>query len=117
MIEVREREVTAIAVVERFGVAEPKDGSYENVASKEGENHRWDYQAGAWQKNHGLRIDHFLLSPQAADRLQSCEIDPEPNGESDEGLSRGRQCVAATPLSPWPGGSRVVRKAGRRTPV
>ncbi|MGH6866075.1 MAG: exodeoxyribonuclease III [Methyloceanibacter sp.] len=35
----------------------------------------WDYQAGAWQKNHGLRIDHLLLSPQAADRLQSCEID------------------------------------------
>ena len=40
----------------------------------------WDYQAGAWQKNHGLRIDHFLLSPQAADRLQSCEIDAEPRG-------------------------------------
>ena len=38
----------------------------------------WDYQAGAWQKNHGLRIDHFLLSPQAADRLLSCEIDSEP---------------------------------------
>ena len=29
----------------------------------------WDYQAGAWQKNHGLRIDHLLLSPQASDRL------------------------------------------------
>ena len=35
----------------------------------------WDYQAGAWQKNNGIRIDHLLLSPQAADRLQSCEID------------------------------------------
>jgi exodeoxyribonuclease-3 len=31
----------------------------------------WDYQAGAWQKDHGIRIDHILLSPQAADRLQS----------------------------------------------
>jgi len=29
----------------------------------------WDYQAGAWQRNHGIRIDHCLLSPQAADRL------------------------------------------------
>jgi exodeoxyribonuclease III len=36
----------------------------------------WDYQAGAWQKNRGLRIDHLLLSPQAADRLVRCEIDP-----------------------------------------
>jgi len=35
----------------------------------------WDYQAGAWQKNQGLRIDHLLLSPQAADRLKSVEID------------------------------------------
>jgi exodeoxyribonuclease III len=34
----------------------------------------WDYQAGAWQKDHGIRIDHLLLSPQAADRLQSVEI-------------------------------------------
>jgi len=40
----------------------------------------WDYQAGAWQKNQGLRIDHLLLSPQAADRLVSCEIDPSPRG-------------------------------------
>lgn len=40
----------------------------------------WDYQAGAWQKNHGLRIDHFLLSPQAADRLETCDIDSEPRG-------------------------------------
>ncbi|HEU4475268.1 MAG TPA: exodeoxyribonuclease III [Methyloceanibacter sp.] len=38
----------------------------------------WDYQAGAFQKNQGLRIDHLLLSPQAADRLQACEIDPAP---------------------------------------
>jgi exodeoxyribonuclease-3 len=35
----------------------------------------WDYQAGAWQRNNGLRIDHLLLSPQAADRLQSVAID------------------------------------------
>ena len=35
----------------------------------------WDYQAGAWQKDLGLRIDHCLLSPQAADRLASVTID------------------------------------------
>ena len=34
----------------------------------------WDYQAGAWPKNHGLRIDHLLLSPRAADRLSRVEI-------------------------------------------
>jgi exodeoxyribonuclease-3 len=35
----------------------------------------WDYQAGAWQKNDGIRIDHLLLSPQAADRLVSVGVD------------------------------------------
>lgn len=35
----------------------------------------WDYQAGAWPKNHGIRIDHFLLSPELADRLINCTID------------------------------------------
>jgi exodeoxyribonuclease-3 len=35
----------------------------------------WDYQAGAWQKNQGLRIDHLLLSPQASDRLANVGID------------------------------------------
>ncbi|HEY0291457.1 MAG TPA: exodeoxyribonuclease III [Hansschlegelia sp.] len=35
----------------------------------------WDYQAGAWQKDNGIRIDHLLLSPQAADRLLGVRID------------------------------------------
>jgi exodeoxyribonuclease-3 len=35
----------------------------------------WDYQAGAWQKNKGIRIDHLLLSPQASDRLTGVGID------------------------------------------
>jgi exodeoxyribonuclease-3 len=34
----------------------------------------WDYQAGAWRRDHGIRIDHFLLSPQAADRLDGVRI-------------------------------------------
>ncbi|HYA06082.1 MAG TPA: exodeoxyribonuclease III, partial [Xanthobacteraceae bacterium] len=33
------------------------------------------YQAGAWQKNNGIRIDHLLLSPEAADRLSTAGID------------------------------------------
>ncbi|MCP3972570.1 MAG: exodeoxyribonuclease III [Rhodobacteraceae bacterium] len=35
----------------------------------------WDYQAGAWARNDGIRIDHFLLTPQAADLLTDCQID------------------------------------------
>jgi exodeoxyribonuclease-3 len=41
----------------------------------------WDYQGGCWQRDLGLRIDHFLLSPQAADRLVACEIDRKPRGK------------------------------------
>jgi exodeoxyribonuclease-3 len=47
----------------------------------DGASHRytfWDYQGGAWQKDRGLRIDHILLSPQAAARLKGCEIDRTP---------------------------------------
>ncbi|HTH16027.1 MAG TPA: exodeoxyribonuclease III [Magnetospirillum sp.] len=40
----------------------------------------WDYQAGAWQRDNGLRIDHLLLSPQTADRLVACDIDKAPRG-------------------------------------
>ncbi|HHI69503.1 MAG TPA: exodeoxyribonuclease III [Rhodobacteraceae bacterium] len=40
----------------------------------------WDYQAGAWNKNNGIRIDHFLLTPQCADLLKDCQIDAEIRG-------------------------------------
>jgi exodeoxyribonuclease-3 len=40
----------------------------------------WDYQAGAFQKDDGIRIDHLLLSPQAADLLTASEIDRTPRG-------------------------------------
>ena len=40
----------------------------------------WDYQGRAFEADKGLRIDHLLLSPQAADRLKSCDIDPLPRG-------------------------------------
>ncbi len=35
----------------------------------------WDYQAGAWQKNNGIRIDHLMMSPEAMDRFVSARID------------------------------------------
>tara|TARA_R110000764_G_scaffold71130_8_gene146615 strand:- start:3652 stop:4443 length:792 start_codon:yes stop_codon:yes gene_type:complete len=38
----------------------------------------WDYQRGAYQKNNGIRIDHFLLSPNLVDRMESCVIDAAP---------------------------------------
>ncbi len=41
----------------------------------------WDYQRGAWEKDNGIRIDHLLLSPQAADRLVGSGIDREPRGK------------------------------------
>lgn len=40
----------------------------------------WDYQAGAWEKNNGIRIDHLLLSPQAADLLIDCGIEKDVRG-------------------------------------
>ncbi len=40
----------------------------------------WDFQAGAWQRDHGFRIDHLLLSPAVADRLVSCGVDKEHRG-------------------------------------
>ncbi|MBB5701600.1 exodeoxyribonuclease-3 [Ochrobactrum daejeonense] len=35
----------------------------------------WDYQAGAWQKNNGIRIDHLMLSPEAANHLVASDVE------------------------------------------
>lgn len=40
----------------------------------------WDFQRGAWERNNGIRIDHHLLSPQAADLLTDCQIDKAVRG-------------------------------------
>lgn len=40
----------------------------------------WDYQAGAWERNNGIRIDHVMLSPQVADRLEAAGIDKAVRG-------------------------------------
>ena len=41
----------------------------------------WDYQAGRWHRDEGLRIDHLLMSPQAADRIAACDIDKRPRAK------------------------------------
>lgn len=40
----------------------------------------WDFQRGAWNRNDGIRIDHFLLTPQCADLLRDCRIDRHVRG-------------------------------------
>lgn len=40
----------------------------------------WDYQAGAWQRNNGIRIDHFLMTPACADMMTECQIDTHARG-------------------------------------
>ncbi|MCO4316386.1 exodeoxyribonuclease III [Phyllobacterium sp. 21LDTY02-6] len=40
----------------------------------------WDYQAGAWQKNNGIRIDHLMLSPEAANMLDSASVEKHVRG-------------------------------------
>lgn len=40
----------------------------------------WDYTSGRWQKDEGIRIDHFLLSPELTDKFKKCEIDRAPRG-------------------------------------
>ena len=44
----------------------------------------WDYQKGRWQRDEGVRIDHLLLSPQAADQLEACDIDKTPRGHREK---------------------------------
>jgi exodeoxyribonuclease-3 len=40
----------------------------------------WDFQAGAWQRDQGFRIDHLLLSPECADRMVAAGVDKEHRG-------------------------------------
>ena len=61
------RRMLNLGLTEAFRARNPAPGQYSF----------WDYQAGAWERNNGIRIDHLLLSPQAADRLQDCQIDKQ----------------------------------------
>ena len=59
------RRIVNLGLTDAFRARVPGPGNYTF----------WDYQAGAWERNNGIRIDHLLLSPQAADRLVDVGID------------------------------------------
>ncbi len=54
--------------------------AFRSVETGAGHYSFWDYQAGAWEKNNGIRIDHFLLTPQCADLLNNCWIESAVRG-------------------------------------
>ena len=60
----------------------------------------WDYTGGAWQKDWGLRIDHLLLSPQAADRLAAAGIDKKPRGREKASDHTPVWCEIEAPPTP-----------------
>ena len=41
----------------------------------------WDYMAGSWQKNHGIRIDHFLVSNNLLSDIKNVSIDKKPRSK------------------------------------
>ncbi len=59
------RRILNLGFTEAIRATDPRPGIYTF----------WDYQAGAWEKNNGIRIDHLLLSPQAADLMTDAGID------------------------------------------
>ncbi len=58
--------------------------AYRSLHAAPGAYSFWDYQKGRWPRDEGVRIDHLLLSPQAADRLTACDIDKEPRGHKEK---------------------------------
>lgn len=64
------RELLALGFTDALRACDPDDAVYTF----------WDYQAGAWPRNNGIRIDHLLLSPQAADRLVDCKVSKHVRG-------------------------------------
>ena len=58
------RRLTNLGLTEAFEAADNRGHQYSF----------WDYQGGAWPKDHGIRIDHLLASPQATDRLEGVSI-------------------------------------------
>jgi exodeoxyribonuclease-3 len=64
------RRLIYLGLTDAFRAADGNGGNYTY----------WDYQAGSWQKDDGIRIDFALLSPQAADRLINATIDKRPRG-------------------------------------
>ncbi|TRD23080.1 exodeoxyribonuclease III [Palleronia caenipelagi] len=64
------RRMLALGLTEAFRARQHGGGHYSF----------WDYQAGAWNRNNGIRIDHHLLTPQAADLLRDCWIEKDQRG-------------------------------------
>ena len=52
-----------------------------NFNKKKNEYTFWDYMSGSWQKNHGLRIDHFLVSNNFINNIKSFNIDKKPRSK------------------------------------
>ena len=67
------RRIENLGYTDAFRALHPEGGHYTF----------WDY-FGSWERNNGIRIDHLLLSPQAADRLEACGIDKAVRGASEK---------------------------------
>lgn len=64
------RRLLNLGLTEAFRSRDPRPGQYSF----------WDYQAGAWNRDDGIRIDHFLMSPAVADMMTDCGIDRDVRG-------------------------------------
>jgi exodeoxyribonuclease-3 len=64
------RKLMNLGLTDAFRSRHPEPGQYSF----------WDYQAGAWNRNNGIRIDHLLLSPRAADMLTDAGIEKDIRG-------------------------------------
>ena len=64
------RRIEALGFTDAFRATNQNPGQYSF----------WDYQAGAWDRNDGIRIDHLLLTPQCADLMTDCGIDKDIRG-------------------------------------
>ena len=64
------RKIIYLGLTDAFRALDDEPGSYS----------WWDYRGRGWERDHGMRLDHLLLSPQAADRLEASGIDRGPRG-------------------------------------
>ena len=57
------------------------EDAYRYLNKKNIEYTFWDYMSGSWQKNHGMRIDHFLVSNSLLNKIKNVEIDKKPRSK------------------------------------
>ena len=84
------RSMMNLGLTDAFRALHPEPGAYSY----------WDYTGGAWTKDWGLRIDHLLLSPQAADRLSAAGIDKRPRGRERASDHTPVWCEIEAPPAP-----------------